>query len=96
MTSKQKISRFFETCHIRITTNLQKAMKSDMEETRTIKTNSYLKPAWTHNSSVRTDLPLTVIGKAGKKKIMEIINPGQLLCVGEVYLKTHDGLIRIK
>ncbi len=67
-----------------------------MEEIRTVKTNSYLKPAWTRNGSVRTDLPLTVIGKAGKKKIMEMINPGQLLCVGEVYLKTHEGLIRIK
>lgn len=67
-----------------------------MEMIQTMKTDSYLKPAWTHNSSIRTDLPLTVIGKTGKKKIMELINPGQLLCVGEVYLKTHEGLIRIK
>ena len=61
-----------------------------------MKTNCYLKPAWTHNSSVRTDLPLTVIGKIRKRKIMEMINPGQLLCVGEVYLKTHNGIVRIK
>ena len=59
-------------------------------------TNCYLRPAWTHNSSVRTDLPLTVVGKADKKKIMEIVRPGQLFCVGEVYVKTHDGTVRIK
>jgi len=67
-----------------------------MQDIQTVKTNCYLKPAWTHNSSIRTDLPLTITGKAGKKKIVEMINPGQLLCVGEVYLKTHKGLIRIK
>ncbi|MHC4126400.1 MAG: hypothetical protein ACYSRR_08125 [Planctomycetota bacterium] len=61
-----------------------------------MKTNCYLRPAWTHNSSVRTDLPLTVIGKEGKKKIMEMVRPGQLLCVGEVYVKTHNGTVRIK
>jgi len=58
--------------------------------------NCYLKPAWTHNGSIRTDLPLTVLRKASKKKLMEIISPGQLLCVGKVYLKTHDSLVRIK
>ena len=67
-----------------------------MQAIQTVKTNCYLKPAWTHNGSIRTDLPLTIIGKAGKKKIMEMINPGQLLCVGVVYLKTHERLIRIK
>jgi hypothetical protein len=58
--------------------------------------NCYLKPATTHNGSIRTDLPLTVTGKASKKKLMETISPGQLLCVGKVYLKTHNDLIRIK
>jgi len=33
-----------------------------------METNRYLKPAWTHNGSVRTDLPLTVVTKADKKK----------------------------
>ena len=61
-----------------------------------MKKNCYLKPASTHNGSIRTDLPLTVTGKASKKKLMEIISPGQLLCVGKVYLKTHNGLVRIK
>jgi hypothetical protein len=61
-----------------------------------MKTNGYLKPAWTHNGSIRTDLPLTVIGKK-KRKLVETIGPGQLFCVGEVYLKTSNGsLIRIK
>ncbi|OHB59289.1 MAG: hypothetical protein A2167_05660 [Planctomycetes bacterium RBG_13_46_10] len=58
--------------------------------------NYYPKPAWTHNGSIRTDLPLTVTGKAGKKKLVETISPGQLLCVGKVYLKTNNDLIRIK
>jgi len=58
--------------------------------------NCYLKPSWTRNSSVRTDLPMTVFRKANKKKIMKIIGPGQLVCVGKVYLKTRDGLVQIK
>ena len=60
-----------------------------------MKQNRFLKPAWTHNSSVRTDLPLTVIGKK-KKRLTETVAPGQLLCVGKVYLKTHNGLVRIR
>jgi len=61
-----------------------------------MKTNCYLKPAWTHNGSIRTDLPLMVIPKADKRKVTEVISPGQLCCVGKVYIKTHNGLIRIK
>jgi hypothetical protein len=60
-----------------------------------MKANGYLKPAWTHNGSIRTDLPLTVIGKR-RRKLIETVNPGQLFCVGEVYLKTRHGSIRIK
>ncbi len=58
--------------------------------------NCYLKPSWTHNGSVRTDLPMIVFRKANKKKILKIIGPGQLVCVGKVYLKTHNGLVQIK
>jgi len=61
-----------------------------------MKTNCYLRPAWTHNGSIRTDLPLTVVAKPSKKKIMEMIMPGQLVCVGKVYLKTHNGTVRIR
>ncbi|MHC4692565.1 MAG: hypothetical protein ACYS67_07475 [Planctomycetota bacterium] len=61
-----------------------------------MKTNCYLKPAWTHNSSIRTDLPLTVISKTSKRILMEMIRPGQLRCVGKVYLKTNNCLVRIK
>ena len=61
-----------------------------------MKRNCYLKPASKYNGSIRTDLPLTVTRKASKKKLMEITSPGQLLCVGKVYLKTHNGLVRIK
>jgi len=57
--------------------------------------NCYLKPASTHNGSVRTDLPLVVIGKK-KKRLTEPIGVGQLLCVGKVYVKTHNGMIRIR
>ncbi len=59
-------------------------------------TNSYIKPAWTHNGSVRTDLPLTVVAKANKRKFTKAVHPGQLFCVGKVYLRTHNGSIRIK
>lgn len=66
------------------------------EEKQMVRPNCYLKPAWTHNGSVRTDLPLTVVPKSDKRNLVETIVPGQLFCVGEVYLKTHKGLIRIK
>ena len=58
--------------------------------------NCYLRPAWTHNGSIKTDLPLTVFPKARKRRLAAAIGPGQLCCVGKVYLKTKDGLIRIK
>ncbi|NQT00884.1 MAG: hypothetical protein HQ580_02565 [Planctomycetes bacterium] len=61
-----------------------------------MKTNSYVRPAWMHNGSVRTDLPLTVVAKASKRKLTEAVRPGQLFCVGKVYLRTHNGSIRIK
>jgi hypothetical protein len=61
-----------------------------------MKQNCYLKPAWTHNSSIRTDLPLTVVPKNDRRKLIEMLIPGQLLCVGEVYIKTHKGTVRIR
>jgi len=61
-----------------------------------MKTDCYLKPAWTHNGSIRTDLPLTVVAKASRRKLAETLSPGQLFCVGKVYMKTHKGTIRIK
>lgn len=61
-----------------------------------VKQSCYLRPAWTHNGSIRTDLPLTVIAKASRRRLKEIAAPGQLLCVGKVYLKTHDDIIRIR
>jgi hypothetical protein len=61
-----------------------------------MKMNCYLKPAWTHNGSVRTDLPLAVIAKAGRRKLAEKLSQGQLFCVGKVYIKTHNGTVRIK
>jgi len=60
-----------------------------------MKENYFLKPAWTHNGSIRSDLPLTVVGKK-RKKLIQTIATGQLLCVGKVYLKTHNGIIRIR
>ena len=62
---------------------------------KAMKKKCYLRPAWTDNGSVRTDLPLTVIGKK-RKAMIETITPGQLLCVGKVYLKTQNGLVRIR
>jgi uncharacterized protein YjhX (UPF0386 family) len=58
--------------------------------------NCYLKPAWTRNGCVRTDLPLMVFPKANRRRAVAAVRPGQLCCVGEVYVKTHNGLIRIK
>jgi len=60
-----------------------------------MKDNYYIKPAWTHNGSIKTDLPLTVIGKK-QRKLTETIGPGQLFCVGKVYLRTQNGSVRIR
>ena len=60
-----------------------------------MKENCYLKPARTHNGSIRTDLPLTVIVKK-RKKLIQTIGVGQPFCVGRIYLKTQNGTIRIK
>ena len=57
--------------------------------------NCFLRPATTHNGSVRTDLPMVVIDKR-RKKTVESVRPGQLLCVGKVYLKTDRELVRLK
>ena len=61
-----------------------------------MRTSCYLKPAQTHNGSIRTDLPLIVAQKVSKRKLAETAFPGQLLCIGKVYLKTHNGLVQIK
>jgi hypothetical protein len=60
---------------------------------KTRKKNYFLRP--TYCGSIRTDLPLTVIGKK-QRKLIEMIGTGQLFCVGKVYLKTHSGIIRIR
>jgi hypothetical protein len=57
--------------------------------------NCFLKPALTHNGSIRTDLPLTVVRRR-RRELIGAIHTGQLICVGKVYLKTHNGMIRIK
>jgi hypothetical protein len=63
-----------------------------------MKKNFFLKPATTHNGSVRTDLPLTVITKGwlSRSKLTKTLCTGQLLCVGKLYLKTNNDLIRIR
>jgi len=60
-----------------------------------MKNNHYIKPAWTHNGSVKTDLPLTVIVKK-QRKIIDALGAGQLFCVGKVYRRTHTGSVRIR
>ena len=72
-----------------------KAKSDNQRQSQEAKTSCYLKPAWAHNGSIRSDLPLTVIGKR-RKKVIETIGTGQLFCIGKVYLKTHNGTIRIR
>ena len=59
-----------------------------------MKTNRYLKPAWLYNGSVITNLPLMVSVRANKKKVDQTVRPGQLFCIGKVYLRTHNGSVR--
>jgi hypothetical protein len=92
----------FETYRIETATNWQKTRKflrnKEMknQENQTMNPNCYIRPAWTHNGSIRTDLPLTILPKTNRQKLIEMLLPGQLLCVGEVYIKTHKGLVRIR
>ncbi len=58
-------------------------------------TNGF-KPIWTTNGSVRTDLPLMVVPRANKKMAVDMVRPGQLVCIGDIFLKTDEGLVRIK
>lgn len=53
----------------------------------------FLKPAYC--GSIRTGLPLTVIPKKDRR-LVGTMSIGQLFCVGRVYLKTHNGTIRIR
>lgn len=46
----------------------------------------------THNGSINTDLPITVIGKVSKRKLTGTIGEGK----GKLYLMTHNGSIKIK
>jgi hypothetical protein len=48
--------------------------------------------ASTHNGSIRTDLPITIVGKISKNKLTAKIGSGS----GKLYLETHNGSIRVK
>jgi hypothetical protein len=48
--------------------------------------------ATTHNGSVHTDLPITVVGKFSKNELKGTIGAGQ----GKLHLETHNGSIQIK
>jgi DUF4097 and DUF4098 domain-containing protein YvlB len=46
----------------------------------------------THNGSIRTDLPITIVGKISKRKLSGKIGTGQ----GKLHLETHNGSIRVQ
>ncbi len=48
--------------------------------------------ASTHNGSVRTDLPITVVGEVSKRKLKGTIGTGQ----GKLHLQTYNGSIKIE
>jgi hypothetical protein len=53
-------------------------------------------PVPLYGNSIRSDLPVVVVSKAGKRSIAEIARPGQLFCVGRLYFRTRKGLVRVK
>ena len=61
-----------------------------------MKLSSCFRPISTTNGSVRTDLPLMVVPRANKKMAVDMVRPGQLVCIGDIFLKTNEGLVRIK
>jgi len=46
----------------------------------------------THNGSINTDLPITVIGKVSRGKLTGTIGAGQ----GKLHIETHNGSIKIR
>jgi DUF4097 and DUF4098 domain-containing protein YvlB len=48
--------------------------------------------ASTHNGSIRTDLPITIVGTVSKRKLTGKIGTGR----GKLRLETHNGSIRVK
>jgi DUF4097 and DUF4098 domain-containing protein YvlB len=48
--------------------------------------------ASTHNGSVHTDLPITVVGKVSRNQLTGTVGTGQ----GKLRLETHNGSIRIR
>ncbi len=46
----------------------------------------------THNGSINTDLPITIIGKVSKKRLTGTVGSGE----GRLHLETHNGSIRIR
>lgn len=46
----------------------------------------------TSNGSIRTDLPITIVGKISKSKLTGKIGSGQ----GKLHLETHNGSIRVR
>ncbi|UCC98793.1 MAG: DUF4097 family beta strand repeat protein [Phycisphaerales bacterium] len=48
--------------------------------------------ASTHNGSVHTDLPITVVGKVSRNQVNGTVGTGQ----GKLHLETHNGPIRIR
>ena len=48
--------------------------------------------ASTHNGSIRTDLPITIVGKVSKNNLSGNIGNDQ----GKLYMETHNGSIRIR
>ncbi len=48
--------------------------------------------ASTHNGSINTDLPITVMGKLSKRRLTGKIGAGQ----GKLHLSTHNGSIRLR
>jgi len=99
MSKTREDFHIFETFYIKAATNSTKAKilkERNNHRKPKMETNCYLKPATTHNGSIRTDLPLVVSSRAKKRMLMEKVIPGQLFCIGKVYIKTHKGLIRIQ
>jgi DUF4097 and DUF4098 domain-containing protein YvlB len=46
----------------------------------------------THNGSIRTALPITVVGEVSKRELRGTIGSGE----GHLHLETHNGSITIK
>jgi hypothetical protein len=60
-----------------------------------IQFNYYVRPASAYNGLARADMPVPVHSHRRKTKPIATAGGGSLHCAGPVFIRTHNGMVRI-